>query len=146
MSNQHGSPAQPTGEVAFAFGDSPAMADELLALVIAGEKTATCAPLREFGPGKAAMPQAGRRDIVLDGRGRRRAVIETLKVEVLPFEEVPLEYAIHAGEGMATVEDWRQGYRRYIDRHGGFETGIEMVCERFRLIEVLDADEQDDEK
>jgi uncharacterized protein YhfF len=26
----------------FAFGDSPALADELLALVLAGKKTATC--------------------------------------------------------------------------------------------------------
>jgi uncharacterized protein YhfF len=33
----------------FAFGDSPALADELLALVLAGKKTATCwAASREF--------------------------------------------------------------------------------------------------
>ena len=31
--------------VTFAFGDSPELADELLALVLAGRKTATCAAL-----------------------------------------------------------------------------------------------------
>ena len=31
--------------VRFGFGDSAALADELLALVLAGAKTATCAPL-----------------------------------------------------------------------------------------------------
>jgi hypothetical protein len=52
----------------FSFGDFPAMADELLALVIAGTKTATCGALRDFPAGSPDMPVAGRRDVVLDGR------------------------------------------------------------------------------
>jgi uncharacterized protein YhfF len=50
-----------TGTVTFSFGDSPAMADELLALVLAGTKTATCGARRDFGPGKDAPPAARRR-------------------------------------------------------------------------------------
>lgn len=54
--------------VTFSFGDSPAMADELLALVLAGAKTATCGALRDFPEGSPARPVVGRRDIVLDGQ------------------------------------------------------------------------------
>jgi uncharacterized protein YhfF len=43
-----GLPDQYKGAVTFAFGDSPALADELLALVLAGRKTATCAALRDY--------------------------------------------------------------------------------------------------
>jgi hypothetical protein len=40
------SPADPyAGAVTFSFGDNPALADELLALVLAGRKTATCGAL-----------------------------------------------------------------------------------------------------
>src|SRR4051812_11942034 len=61
--------------VTFSFGDSPEMADELLALVLSGKKTATCGALAQFAPGGEAMPAVGRRDVVLDGHGRRVAVI-----------------------------------------------------------------------
>ena len=128
----------------FSFGDSPELADALLAAVIRGEKTATCEPLRTFEQGEEAMPEVGRRDCVLDGAGRRRAIIETLKIEILPFEAVPLEYATNAGEGWSTVEEWRAAYRDEIERHGGFEPGMNMLCERFRLVEVLNTDRQDD--
>jgi uncharacterized protein YhfF len=75
--------------VRFSFGDSPALADELLALVLAGAKTATCGAVRDYGPGKDAMPEVGRRDVVLDGGGRPAAVIETVSLEVRRFADVP---------------------------------------------------------
>jgi uncharacterized protein YhfF len=76
--------------VTFSFGDSPEMADELLALVLSGRKTATCGALRDFG-GADPVPEVGRRDVVLDGRGRRAAVIETISVERKRFDEVDAE-------------------------------------------------------
>ncbi|MDB5623019.1 MAG: hypothetical protein JWR39_1582, partial [Devosia sp.] len=56
-----------TDAIQFRFGDSPELADELLALVLAGRKTAICGALRDFGPGKEPMPEVGRRDVVLNG-------------------------------------------------------------------------------
>ena len=124
--------------ITFSFGHTPEMADMLLAAVIRGDKTATCSALRDYADDSESMPQVGRRDCVLDSKGQRRAIIETTKVEILRFEDVPVEYAAHAGEGFATIEDWRRGYRGELERYGGFETGIQMVCERFRLVEVLE--------
>jgi uncharacterized protein YhfF len=123
--------------VTFSFGDSPAMADELLALVITGKKTATCGALRDFGPGKAALPEVGRRDIVLDGHGRPAAVIETVELTYRRFDEMDEQFAWDEGEGFRTLDYWREGHRRYWERNGGWSSDMELVCERFRLVEVL---------
>lgn len=59
----------------FAFGDSPEMADALLALVLTGSKTATCWPAHAYPP-----TTIGQRQIVLDGQGHPRALIETTAI------------------------------------------------------------------
>ena len=123
--------------VTFSFGDSPEMADELLALVLVGKKTATCGALTSFAPGGEAMPVVGRRDVVLDGRGRRAAVIETLEVEIRRFDEVDERFASDEGEGDGTLAWWRDAHRRYFERTGGFSPDLQLVCERFRLVEKL---------
>lgn len=123
--------------VTFSFGDSPEMADELLALVLAGTKTATCAALRDFPEGSPQRPAVGRRDMVLDGKGRRAAVIETVEVTVCRFDEVDETFAHDEGEGARTLEDWRDGHRHYFERNDGFSTDMELICERFRLVEAL---------
>ena len=84
--------------VTFRFGDSPELADELLALVLSGRKTATCGALRDYG-GAEPMPEVGRRDVVLDGSGRRAAVIETVEAIVRRFDEVDADFARDEGEG-----------------------------------------------
>jgi uncharacterized protein YhfF len=124
--------------VTFSFGDSPAMADELLALVLAGRKTATCGALRDFPEGSPDRPVVGRRDVVLDGQGRRAAVIETVEVTVRRFDEIDEAFAYDEGEGFRTLADWRAGHQRYFERNGGFSPDMDLICERFRLVEVLD--------
>jgi uncharacterized protein YhfF len=119
----------------FAFGDSPELADELLALVLAGRKTATCGALRDYPEGDAAMPVVGRRDIVLDGRGEPAAVIETLEVTIQRFDAVDGLFAVEEGEG--TYEEWRAAHEAYFGRNGGFSPDMMLVCERFRLVEIL---------
>jgi uncharacterized protein YhfF len=121
----------------FSFGDSPAMADELLALVIAGTKTATCGALRDFPVGSPDKPVVGRRDVVLDGKSRRAAVIETVEVTIRRFDEMDEAFAHEEGEGLRTLADWREGHRAYFERNGGFSPDMELVCERFKLVEVL---------
>lgn len=127
----------PQGTVAFSFGDSPEMADALLTLVLAGKKTATCGPVRDFGPGGATPPEVGRRDVVLDGRGHPAAVIETLEVTTCRFDEVDEAFARDEGEGFLSLEDWWNGHKAYWERNGGWSPDMDLICERFRLAEVL---------
>ena len=127
--------------VTFSFGDSPAMSDELLGLVLTGKKTATCGALRDYSAGGEAMPVIGRRDVVLDGQGRRAAVIETIEVTIRRFDEVDQDFARDEGEGDRTLADWREGHQSFFERNGGFSPDMQLICERFRLVEVLDCKE-----
>lgn len=124
------------GAVGFAFGDSPELADELLALVLSGRKTATCGALRDYG-GAEPAPVVGRRDVVLDGAGRRAAVIETVEVNHRRFDEVDAEFARDEGEGDLSYGYWREAHEAYFERNGGFSPDMILVCERFKLVEVL---------
>lgn len=121
----------------FSFGDSPELKDELLALVLSGKKTATCGALRDYSEGKEAMPVIGRRDVVLDGAGEPAAVIETLSLEIKRFDDVTPEFSDREGEG--PYAKWRAEHEAYFARNGGFSPDMELVCERFKLVEVLPA-------
>ena len=128
-------PAPYENAVTFQFGDSPELADELLALVLAGTKTATCGALRDFNE-QEPVPEAGRRDVVLDGSGRPACVIETLSVLIQCFDQVDEAFALAEGEG--PYEAWRDAHIAYFDRNGGYAPDLVLVCERFRVVEVFE--------
>ena len=116
----------------FAFGDGPALADELLELVLKGVKTATCST--EDEPNTSTP---GERWIVRDGRGTPRCVIETLEVSYRRFGEVDAAFAHDEGEGDRSLAYWREAHRRYFGRLGKFSEDMMLMCERFRLVKVL---------
>ena len=116
----------------FAFGDSPQMADNLLAFVLAGAKTATCWSVRD-----GQQTEVGKRMVVKDGAGRPRAIIETVSLEKLRFNEVGWTFALAEGEGDECLEDWRDGHRAYFTRNGGYAPDMMLWCERFRLVEII---------
>ena len=120
------------GLKAFAFGDSPGLADELLDLVIRGIKTATCST--EDEPNTSTP---GERWIVLDGRGDPRCVIESTEVSYRRFDEVDAAFAFDEGEGDRSLSYWREAHRSYFTRQGKFSETMMLMCERFRLVEVF---------
>ena len=83
--------------ITFSFGDTPALNDELLALVLAGKKTATCGALRDYGPGKETKPMAGRRDVVLNSKGEPACVVETLSLETNRFDDIEASFTHREG-------------------------------------------------
>lgn len=117
----------------FAFGDGPALADELLELVMQGTKTATCST--EDEPNISAP---GERWIVLDGHGDPRCVIETTEVTFRRYDEVDAAFAYEEGEGDRSLAYWREAHRRYFGRLGKFREDMMLMCERFRLVEVFE--------
>ncbi|GLR88309.1 ASCH domain-containing protein [Bradyrhizobium iriomotense] len=116
----------------FAFGDGPALADELVELVIKGLKTATCST--EDEPNTSTP---GERWVVLDGRGEPRCVIETTEVTYRGFHEVDAAFACDEGEGDRSLAYWRGAHRAYFGRLGRFSEDMMLMCERFRLVEVF---------
>jgi uncharacterized protein YhfF len=116
----------------FAFGDSPALADELVDLVLKGVKTATCSTEDEPNTSKP-----GERWIVLDGQGEPRCVIESTEVTYRRYSEVDAAFAHDEGEGDRSLAYWREAHRRYFGRLGRFSEDMMLMCERFRLVKVL---------
>jgi uncharacterized protein YhfF len=119
----------------WAFGDGPELADELLALVIEGRKRATCDSLAACAAG--LMPTVGEVSVVLDGAGQPACAIETTGVEVMRFDEVGAAFAFEEGEGDRTLATWRDDHRRYFERQGTYRQDMQVVCERFKLLDVF---------
>lgn len=121
--------------VTFKFGDSAALSDALVSLVRSGRKVATCGALRDFAAGEP-LPSVGRRDIVLAWDGTPELVIETVEVVRCSFEEVTEAMALAEGEN-DDLEGWRRDHRDFFQRNGGFSPRMQVVWERFVLVEDL---------
>jgi len=123
---------------AWAFGATPEHADGLLALVLDGTKTATASSVWEYESSDESMPEAGLLNIILDGRGNPRAVLETVAVGVVPFDEVSAEHAFAEGEGDRSLAHWRAVHERFWREHSddprGFAPQMPVLCERLRLV------------
>jgi len=122
----------------FAFGDGPALANELLALVLSGKKTATCCSLSQYQAEGWEIPTPGYRWIVLDGAKHPRCVVETTDCTTKRFDEVDAQFAHDEGEGDQTYAWWRSAHEKYFQRQGVYAPDMMVVCERFRLVEVFE--------
>ncbi|MEM1373815.1 MAG: ASCH domain-containing protein [Pseudomonadota bacterium] len=120
----------------FTFGDNEALCNEILDLVITGRKHATCGALRDFGEGGEPLPVVGRRDIALHWDGRPAVVIETVHVFQCTFDDVSEDFALAEGEN-DSLDGWRRGHRAYFERNGGWSEDMDLVCEYFKVVEVL---------
>lgn len=120
---------------AFAFGDSPALADRLLAYVTEGTKRATVEAVAELTADHDPFPEVGQRWGLLDGAGTVRAVAETVEVSTGPLASVTPAFAWEEGEDDRTRASWLTEHRRYFARQGIIDPdGLEVVFERFRLV------------
>jgi uncharacterized protein YhfF len=125
--------------VAEGWGDSPALADELGALIVQGNKTATCSALWEWQAEGKAIPEAGLMTIALDGRGEPLCIVETTEVSIRKYNEVDADFAREEGEGDLSLNYWREAHRNYFSRllpkiGKEFSEDMPLVCERFRVI------------
>src|SRR5215212_1510274 len=68
----------------FSFGDHPALAGELVRLVLEGKKRATCWAVSERLKGAAV----GKPMVALDGENRARVVLKTIELTQHQFDQV----------------------------------------------------------
>ncbi|WP_065334894.1 ASCH domain-containing protein [Tritonibacter mobilis] len=122
----------PTAQT-FKFGDSAELSATLLALVRSGKKIATCGAVRDFENGEP-RPQIGRKDIALHWDDRPALVIETVELIQCRFDEVTEAMALAEGED-DSLDGWRRGHRAYFERNGGFSPDMQILWERFLLVE-----------
>ena len=134
-------PSDPTPRFleAFYFDDNQPSADELAALVLAGRKRATAGLLWAHDAETRPLPQPGDLSIVTSFDGDALCVIETIRVDIVPFDEVSAEFAATEGEGDGSLEYWRDAHTAFFGRECqrlGRQPAPDMpvVCERFEVI------------
>lgn len=120
---------------AWAFGGDP---DELANLVMAGEKTATCSLGYWYEEGGERLPQAGDYSVILNANDEAVCVIQTVKVTVMPFNQVPESVALKEGEGDKSYAYWRNGHIKFFGEelksvNKTFREDMNVVCEEFEL-------------
>lgn len=118
----------------YTFGNTPEMNDQLLNLVLSGKKTGTSWAAKW---GREDGGQVGERSIVLDSKGNKRVIIETVELIKIPFLQVDESFARAEGEGDLSLDYWRTEHERFFRSEGTFELDMEVYCERFKLIEIL---------
>lgn len=121
----------------WSFGDNPRLADELLALVLAGEKTGTSTAVAELTAAGEPEPQVGELSIVLDGAGHPRALIRTTQVRRARFGDVDEAFAASEGEDDRTLASWRREHERYWRRVLA-GTGVEVDDDLDVLLETFE--------
>jgi uncharacterized protein YhfF len=123
----------------FAFGDGEALANSLAALVLSGVKRATAGAVWSYEVEGKRLPAPGDQSIVTNWAGDPLCVIETIRVDIVPFNRVSAEFAAVEGEGDGSLAYWMEAHRNYFmrecDRAGReFSEDMLVACERFKLV------------
>ena len=130
------------------FAGTP-LRQQLVAAVLRGDKTATAGLLVDYEREGEALPQPGRRSLLVGDNGEGVAILETTEVRVLRVGDCDEQFARDEGEGFETVAEWREAHDRFwrgyadeIRAHLGdpdwdVTDDTLFVAERFRLVEVL---------
>ncbi|MCM3721824.1 MULTISPECIES: ASCH domain-containing protein [Solibacillus] len=119
---------------AFQFGEK---ADWLAELVVDGVKRATCSSFPLYELEEESLPEVGDYQIVLNSHDEPVAIIQSYSIEIYPFNEVPVDFALAEGEG--TYEEWKEAHVAFFSRELsklGLEFTEEMltVCDRFKKV------------
>jgi len=124
------------------YGDSPALSEELLALIRQGRKRAGTSLLWAMEADGEQLPRVGDIEIVLDHQNRPALITRIASVEVVQYSEVTPEYASIEGEGDGSLEYWRRGHWAFFGRECARiarepSKSMPVVCSVFEVLRVL---------
>ena len=122
----------------FHFELTERWANELLRLVLIGQKQATYSSLLAYQIGGDRIPQVGDLSIVTDWEGIPKCVIETTNVMIIPFKEITFDICKLEGED-DNLESWREGHINFFSREGKelgytFTEDMPVIFENFKMV------------
>lgn len=120
----------------WSFGDSPEMANDLVQLVLDGKKTATCTAL-EWHLKDDNPALVGGLEVIVDGQGRPRCVIQNTAQHIVRFCDVDETLAEKEGEGDLSLAYWQQAHQEFFERFGVFDTQMQLLFQQFKVVQVL---------
>jgi uncharacterized protein YhfF len=108
---------------------------QLVAAVLAGEKTATAGLWSQYEAEGEALPSPGDRFVLHDYDDEAVAVVVITEAKLVSAGEIDVEFARDEGEGFESVDDWRVAHEEFFQQELTPETMI--VSTRFRVAERL---------
>ena len=90
----------------FHFELTEKVANELLRLVLIGQKKATASSLWSYEIRGEKLPKVGDLSVVTDWEGSPKCVIETTSVAIIPFSEITYDICKREGE-----DNWNHGVK-----------------------------------
>jgi uncharacterized protein YhfF len=123
----------------FHFDDNESDANQLAALVLNGQKRATAGLLWTNTENDKPVPKPGDLSVVTLWNGQPVCIIETIQVEIVPFDEVSDAFAATEGEGDKSLRYWKEAHWSYFSRECeriGREPSLQMpvICETFQML------------
>ena len=100
------------------IGTRGAMRRRLNQLILDGQKRATAGLLMEYVKEDEELETEGELLALVDDDTQRIATVVVLEVETVPFIEVPWKFAQAESEGDESLEEWREGHRRFWSAEG----------------------------
>ena len=124
---------------AFHFDDNATSADELAAFVLAGTKRGGAALLWAFESERKPIPKPGDLSVVTLFSGKPVCVVETQRIQIVPFAEVDADFAATEGEGDGSLAYWQRAHIAFFGREcqrlgREFSLSAPVVCERFAVV------------
>lgn len=122
----------------FHFELTEKWANELLSLVLIGQKKATSSSLWGYEIEGERVPEAGDLSIVTNWEGVPRCVIETIAVKIIPFLDITYDICRREGEDN-TLESWRAGHIHFFKEEGNelgyeFRDDMPVIFEDFEVV------------
>lgn len=122
----------------FHFEMSEKWANELLRLVLCGQKQATASSLQSYEISGQRIPQVGDYSVVTDWDGVPHCVIETTKITILPYNQITFEVCKREGEDDC-LESWQKGHKKFFMAEGNelgylFTEDMPVIFEDFKVV------------
>ena len=108
---------------------------QLVAAVLAGDKTATAGLWSEYEAEGEPVPVTGDRYVLHDYDDESVAIVEVTGARLVAASEIDVQFARDEGEGFESVEDWRVAHEDFFEQPIEPDTGI--VAVRFRVVKRL---------
>jgi uncharacterized protein YhfF len=121
------------------FGNPGESRDNLVSLILDGNKRATAATLEwDYIAENEPIETVGEKLAVLDNHNQHIATIQVNRVEVKRFADVPDEFALAEAEGDLSGDDFRESHFAFWTNNGlPITDDTEIVLVYFDLIEDL---------
>lgn len=125
--------------VGAAFAGNRRTTDGLLALYLAGKKSAGSGLVKDYLTAGDPLPKVGDYWIALDSRNRPRCLLKTVRVEMNIFKSLPKRIAVAEGEGDLSIAHWKRVHKKFYSpflTKWGIENieDAEVITEHFKLV------------